>query len=139
MVRATRPDRQTLLFSATLPHKVKHLVREGLSGEVSVTVGRSGAANADVRQEVILMASTEQKRQWLKARLPRLVDEGQVLVFVNKRAAVEDIVGLLEVCAAAALRCRHACMHVRRVCMCGGSVAGECGLAMHRVLCGDRV
>lgn len=113
LVRATRPDRQTLLFSATLPHKVKHLVREGLSGEVSVTVGRSGAANADVRQEVLLMASTEQKRQWLQARLPRLVDEGQVLVFVNKRAAVEDIVGLLEVRAVHALpACMRACAGV---------------------------
>lgn len=115
LVRATRPDRQTLLFSATLANKVKHLVREGLSGEVSVTVGRTGAANADVRQEVLLMASAEQKRQWLQARLPRLVDEGQVLVFVNKRAAVEDIVGLLEV------RSCMPCLH-----------AGQCALLVMR-------
>lgn len=95
-MRATRPDRQTLLFSATLPNKVKHLVREALSGEVSVTVGRTGAANADVRQEVLLMASDDQKRQWVQARVPRLVDEGQVLVFVNRRAAVEELLGLLQ-------------------------------------------
>eukprot|EP00892_Ulva_mutabilis_P001353 jgi/Ulvmu1/11218/UM072_0055.1 len=96
LVRATRPDRQTLLFSATLANKVRHLVREALTAEVQVTVGRSGAANADVRQEVLLMANAEQKRQWLQARLPRLVDDGQVLVFVNRRAEVEDIVGLVE-------------------------------------------
>lgn len=102
LVRATRPDRQTLLFSATMANKVQHLVREALTGEVAVTVGRTGAANADVQQDVLLMAGVEQKQQWLQARLPRLVDDGQVLVFVNKRAAVEEVVGLVEVSMAIA-------------------------------------
>lgn len=96
-MRATRPDRQTLLFSATLPQRVKHLVREALVDEVSVTVGHAGAAHADVQQEVLLMPSADAKMQWLQARTPRLVDEGQVLVFVNSRAVVDGIVTLLEV------------------------------------------
>jgi superfamily II DNA/RNA helicase len=97
IVRATRPDRQTLIFSATLPQRVKHLVREALTDEVSVTVGHAGAAHADVQQEVLLMPNADAKMQWLQARMPRLVDEGQVVVFVNSRAVVDGLVTLLEV------------------------------------------
>lgn len=46
----TRPDRQTLLFSATMPGKVERLVRDALASPVRVTVGEVGAANEDIRQ-----------------------------------------------------------------------------------------
>ena len=45
-----RPDRQTLLFSATMPNKVENLVRDALTSPVRVTVGEVGAANEDIRQ-----------------------------------------------------------------------------------------
>ena len=45
-----RPDRQTLLFSATLPNKVDRLVQDALTSPVRVTVGEIGAANDDIRQ-----------------------------------------------------------------------------------------
>lgn len=45
-----RPDRQTLLFSATLPLKVDRLVRDALTSPVRVTVGQDNAANEDIRQ-----------------------------------------------------------------------------------------
>lgn len=97
IMRHTRPDRQTLLFSATLPPKVRHLTSEALRDAVQVTVGAAGAANADVRQSVLLMANGEQKMQWLQARLREFVDQGEVLVFVNKRTTVEAIAGLIKV------------------------------------------
>ena len=46
----TRPDRQTLLFSATMPGKVERLVRDALTAPVRVTVGEVGAANEDIKQ-----------------------------------------------------------------------------------------
>lgn len=45
-----RPDRQTLLFSATMPRKVERLVTDALAGPVRVAVGELGAANEDVTQ-----------------------------------------------------------------------------------------
>ena len=45
-----RADRQTLLFSATMPNKVERLVSDCLTAPVRVTVGEVGAANADIRQ-----------------------------------------------------------------------------------------
>ncbi len=44
-----RPDRQTLLFSATMPRKVESLVRDAVSEPVRITVGGAGA-NEDIRQ-----------------------------------------------------------------------------------------
>lgn len=97
IVRHTRPDRQTLLFSATLPPKLRGLVRTALTNPLNVTVGATGAANADVQQSVLLMASGAQKLQWLQARLRGFVDDGDVLVFANKRATVEAVAGMIKV------------------------------------------
>ncbi len=52
-----RPDRQTLLFSATMPTKVERLVRDALTSPVRVSVGEVGAANEDIKQ-----ASTSPKK-----------------------------------------------------------------------------
>ena len=45
-----RPDRQTLLFTATMPNKVDNLVRDCLTTPVRSTVGEGGAANQDIQQ-----------------------------------------------------------------------------------------
>ena len=45
-----RPDRQTLLFSATMPRKVERLVRDALTAPIRITVGEVGGANEDVKQ-----------------------------------------------------------------------------------------
>lgn len=37
-----RPDRQTLLFSATMPRKVEGLVRDALSAPIRITIGAAG-------------------------------------------------------------------------------------------------
>lgn len=44
-----RPDRQTLLFSATMPRKVEGLVRDALTAPIRITVGLGGA-NEDIKQ-----------------------------------------------------------------------------------------
>lgn len=44
-----RPDRQTLLFSATMPRKVESLVRDALTAPIRITVG-IGGANEDIKQ-----------------------------------------------------------------------------------------
>ena len=37
-----RPDRQTLLFSATMPRKVEALVRDALTAPLRISVGAVG-------------------------------------------------------------------------------------------------
>jgi ATP-dependent RNA helicase DDX41 len=45
-------QRQTVLFSATMPTKIKDFAASALVNPIQVIIGRSGAANLDVIQEV---------------------------------------------------------------------------------------
>lgn len=91
IVGQIRPDRQTLLFSATMPRKVEKLAREILSDPVRVTVGEVGVANEDITQIVHVMPSDTEKLPWLIEKLPGMIDEGDVLVFASKKAAVDEV------------------------------------------------
>lgn len=91
IVGQIRPDRQTLLFSATMPRRVERLAREILSNPVRVTVGEIGKANEDITQIVHVIPSDEEKMPWLLNKLPEMVDEGDVLVFALTKAKVDEI------------------------------------------------
>ncbi|KAB2015762.1 hypothetical protein ERO13_D08G050600v2 [Gossypium hirsutum] len=91
IVGQIRPDRQTLLFSATMPRKVEKLAREILSDPVRVTVGEVGTANEDITQHVHVIPSDSEKLPWLLEKLPGMIDEGDVLVFASKKATVDEI------------------------------------------------
>eukprot|EP00873_Tetraselmis_striata_P024869 jgi/Tetstr1/445133/TSEL_032931.t1 len=91
-----RPDRQTMLFSATMPQRVERLAREALVDPVRITVGRVGGANEDINQIVEIMEDDKAKFGWLLAKIPAFVDEGDVMVFVNQRARVDELVERLK-------------------------------------------
>ncbi|CAI0422660.1 unnamed protein product [Linum tenue] len=91
IVGQIRPDRQTLLFSATMPYKVEKLAREILSDPVRVTVGEVGMANEDITQVVQVIPSDADKLPWLLEKLPPMIDDGDVLVFASKKAMVDEI------------------------------------------------
>lgn len=91
IVGQIRPDRQTLLFSATMPRRVEKLAREILSDPVRVTVGEVGMANEDITQVVQVLPSDIEKLPWLLEKLQGMIDEGDVLVFASKKASVDEI------------------------------------------------
>lgn len=91
IVGQIRPDRQTLLFSATMPRKVEKLAREILSDPVRVTVGEVGMANEDITQVVQVVPSDAEKVPWLLEKLPGMIDNGDVLVFASKKATVDVV------------------------------------------------
>ncbi|KAK9704760.1 hypothetical protein RND81_07G009300 [Saponaria officinalis] len=91
VVGQIRPDRQTLLFSATMPRRVEKLAREILSDPVRVTVGEVGMANEDITQVVQVLPSDAEKLPWLLEKLPGMIDEGDVLVFASKKASVDEV------------------------------------------------
>ncbi|KAJ1915432.1 hypothetical protein H4219_004322 [Mycoemilia scoparia] len=62
-----RPDRQTLLFSATFPRKIERLAHivtcsgnDGDSRPIQISVGQIGRANADVRQHIVMIGEEHQ-------------------------------------------------------------------------------
>ena len=117
-----RPDRQTILFSATMPKKVQRLAADVLTSPIRITVGPSvsgsasgnrvgglaTAANADIAQKVLVLRSEEDKKQWLFANLPKFVDEGEVIVFANQKAKVEELGAELQ---AKGVLAKIGCMH----------------------------
>lgn len=81
-------QRQTLLFSATMPKKIQNFARSALVKPITVNVGRAGAASMDVIQEV------EYVKQ--EAKIVHLLDTLQktappVLIFAEKKQDVDAI------------------------------------------------
>ena len=61
IVGQIRPDRQLVMFSATFPPKLQGLAREHMRDPLTVAVGRVGVANADIRQEAVVVRSNADK------------------------------------------------------------------------------
>ncbi|XP_076921755.1 DEAD-box ATP-dependent RNA helicase 35 [Bidens hawaiensis] len=83
-----KAQRQTLLFSATMPAKIQNFARSALVKPITVNVGRAGAANLDVIQEVEYVKQ-EVKLVYLLECLQKTPPP--VLVFCENKADVDDI------------------------------------------------
>lgn len=81
-------QRQTLLFSATMPKKIQNFAKSALVCPVEVNVGRAGAANLDVFQEVEYVKE-EAKIVYLLECLQKTPPP--VLIFCENKADVDDI------------------------------------------------
>jgi ATP-dependent RNA helicase DDX42 len=81
-----RPDRQTLLFSATFRKRIEKLAKDALIDPVRISQGITGQANEDVTQKVLLMENQQLKRDWLVNNLVEMLSAGSVLVFVTKKS-----------------------------------------------------
>ncbi|KAH6918823.1 DEAD-box protein abstrakt [Coprinopsis sp. MPI-PUGE-AT-0042] len=81
-------QRQTLLFSATMPKKIQDFARESLIKPILVNVGRAGAANLDVLQ-VVEYVKNEAKMVYLLECLQKTPPP--VIVFSENKNEVDDI------------------------------------------------
>ncbi|XP_051987808.1 ATP-dependent RNA helicase DDX42-like isoform X2 [Xyrauchen texanus] len=86
-----RPDRQTLLFSATFRKKIEKLARDILVDPIRVVQGDVGEANEDVTQIVEVLPVGQEKWGWLTRRLVEFTSAGSVLIFVTKKANCEEL------------------------------------------------
>lgn len=79
-----RPDRQTLLFSATFKKKIEKLARDILSDPIRIVQGDVGEANTDVTQIMLVMPQSD-KCQWLLDNIVQFTSTGSILIFVTKK------------------------------------------------------
>ncbi|XP_053308958.1 ATP-dependent RNA helicase DDX42 isoform X2 [Spea bombifrons] len=86
-----RPDRQTLLFSATFRKKIERLARDILIDPIRVVQGDIGEANEDITQVVEILPSGPDKWAWLTRRLVEFTSAGSVLLFVTKKANADEL------------------------------------------------
>jgi ATP-dependent RNA helicase DDX41 len=83
-----RGQRQSLLFSATMPRKIQDFAKTALVDPVVVNVGRAGAANLDVIQEVEYVKQ-EAKLVYLLQCLQKTPPP--VLIFCENKSDVDDV------------------------------------------------
>merc|ERR1712139_59078 len=83
-----RGQRQTLLFSATMPKKIQDFAKTALVDPIVINVGRAGAANLDVIQEVEYVKQ-EAKLVYLLKCLQKTPPP--VLIFCENKSDVDDV------------------------------------------------
>ncbi|CUA72279.1 ATP-dependent RNA helicase DDX41 [Rhizoctonia solani] len=81
-------QRQTLLFSATMPRKIQDFAQQSLIQPILVNVGRAGAANLDVLQ-VVEYVKQEAKMVYLLECLQKTPPP--VIIFSENKNEVDDI------------------------------------------------
>ena len=92
VVKHVPAQRQTLLFSATLPPEMKKVVGAFLTEPVRVEIGRMFEPLAQVKEETISTRRDGQASLLLKALGER---EGKVLVFVRTKSRADSLALLL--------------------------------------------
>lgn len=81
-------QRQTLMFSATMPAKIRNFAASALVLPVIVNVGRAGAASLNVKQEVEIVRPEARIVQLLEALQKT---EPPVLIFAENKNDVDEI------------------------------------------------
>lgn len=84
IVNNIRPDRQTVMFSATFPRSVEVLARQLLVSPVEIQIGGRSVVNKDIAQFVEIRPESERFLRLLEI-LGEWYDKGKVLVFVSSQ------------------------------------------------------
>ncbi|CDH93272.1 RNA helicase [Caenorhabditis elegans] len=94
VVNNIRPDKQTVLFSATFPRHMEALARKVLDKPVEILVGGKSVVCSDITQNAVICAE-HQKFLKLLELLGMYYEEGSSIVFVDKQEKADDIVDQL--------------------------------------------
>ncbi|KHJ94807.1 DEAD/DEAH box helicase [Oesophagostomum dentatum] len=94
IINNIRPDRQTVLFSATFPRQMEALARKILDRPIEILVGGKSVVCADVTQNAVI-CEEHQKLLKLLELLGIYYEQGNVIVFVDKQEKADDIVSQL--------------------------------------------
>lgn len=92
-----RPDRQTLMWSATWPKEVRALASDFLSDFIQVNIGSMDlAANHRITQIVEVVSDPEKRDRMIK-HLEKIMDnkENKILIFVGTKRVADDITRFL--------------------------------------------
>ncbi|XP_058979555.1 ATP-dependent RNA helicase p62 isoform X2 [Musca domestica] len=96
IISQIRPDRQTLMWSATWPKEVKQLAEDFLGNYIQINIGSLElSANHNIRQ-VIDVCEESDKEEKLKSLLSEIYDTsenpGKIIIFVETKRRVDHLV-----------------------------------------------
>ncbi|CAI9559456.1 unnamed protein product, partial [Staurois parvus] len=86
-----RPDRQTVMTSATWPDGVRRLARNYLKDPLMVYVGTLDLAAVNTVEQRVLLIESEDKKAFTIDFVYSLKPEDKALIFVGKKAIADDL------------------------------------------------
>lgn len=97
IISQIRPDRQTLLWSATWPKEVQGLARDFLREDpIQVYIGSLDIkASIHVTQQVEVVSESEKRNRLLKVLAKIAEERARAIIFVETKRSADDITSLL--------------------------------------------
>lgn len=93
LLESTPPERQTMLFSATMLPAISHIAGEFLNEPAKVTIAQTAATMPDIRQQYV---SVEDRGRFdALVRILTEEDTDQAIVFCRTKRRVDDLVSQL--------------------------------------------
>ena len=96
IIEQVRPDRQTLMFSATWPKEVQRLARDFLNDYIQVNIGSTElAANHNVKQVVEVCTDFEKRGRLVKYLDQISQENGKVIIFTGTKRIADELTKFL--------------------------------------------
>ncbi|XP_015373964.1 PREDICTED: probable ATP-dependent RNA helicase DDX43 [Diuraphis noxia] len=86
-----RPDRQTIMTSATWPPGVKRLAKSYTTNPIQVMVGSLDLTTVNTVKQDILIMDEEEKESWLDDFLKSCSADDKIIIFVNRKVTVDQL------------------------------------------------
>ncbi|CUM65484.1 uncharacterized protein PRCAT00003128001 [Priceomyces carsonii] len=97
IVDQIRPDRQTLMWSATWPKEVQNLTRDYLNNPIQVTIGSLELSASHTITQIVEVVSEFEKRDRLVKHLETATSdpEAKILIFASTKRTCDEITSYL--------------------------------------------
>ncbi|XP_053189063.1 probable ATP-dependent RNA helicase DDX43 [Scomber japonicus] len=86
-----RPDRQTVMTSATWPTGVRRLAKSYLKSPMMVYVGTLDLAAVNTVEQTVLIVHEEEKKSYVFDFVRNMLPQDKVLIFVGKKLMADDL------------------------------------------------
>lgn len=90
IINNIRPDRQTVLFSATFPKSVEMLARSVLQNPIEIQLGGRSVVNSDITQSIEIRPEEDRFLRLLQL-LGDWNDKGKILIFVSSQDRCDSL------------------------------------------------
>ncbi|NXL38738.1 DDX43 helicase, partial [Glaucidium brasilianum] len=86
-----RPDRQTVMTSATWPDGVRRLAKSYLKNPMIVYVGTLDLAAVNTVEQRVVVLAEEEKRSFMQYFIDSMKPKDKVIIFVGKKITADDL------------------------------------------------
>ncbi|XP_065537494.1 probable ATP-dependent RNA helicase DDX43 [Lathamus discolor] len=86
-----RPDRQTVMTSATWPDGVRRLAKSYLKNPMIVYVGTLDLAAVNTVKQRVVVIAEEEKRAFMQYFIESMKPQDKVIIFVGKKLTADDL------------------------------------------------